>query len=232
MPENSALAYFLRCATGRNIRINSSVATTALLGYLLSLLIALIRGSAAQLLRLRLPRLLFLGSGARIVGMRHASIGAKLRLGECAKIACWSKDGIRIGNEFSLGAFSTITNGFNPFGEIGIVKIGDNVGLGEYCYICAPCDVTIGSNTISGQYLSIHPQNHIFTSIDRPIRLQGTTSVGIVIGEDCWIGAKVTILDGVTIGSGSIIAAGAVVTQSFPERSIIGGVPAKQLGTR
>jgi acetyltransferase-like isoleucine patch superfamily enzyme len=65
-----------------------------------------------------------------------------------------------------------------------------------------------------------------------PIRHQGVSRKGIKIGKNCWIGSKVTVLDGVTIGTGSIIAAGSVVTKSFPENSIIGGVPAKLLKTR
>jgi acetyltransferase-like isoleucine patch superfamily enzyme len=53
-----------------------------------------------------------------------------------------------------------------------------------------------------------------------------------VIGPNCWIGSKVTILDGVTIGEGCVIAAGSVVTKSFPDYSVIGGVPARVLRSR
>lgn len=67
---------------------------------------------------------------------------------------------------------------------------------------------------------------------DVPIREQGVTRQGIDIGSDCWIGAKVTILDGVSLGRGCVIAAGSVVTRSFPEHAIIGGVPAKLLKMR
>jgi acetyltransferase-like isoleucine patch superfamily enzyme len=68
--------------------------------------------------------------------------------------------------------------------------------------------------------------------LDEPIRLQGVTRKGIRIGNNCWIGSKVTILDGVTIGDGCILAAGTVVTKSFPANSIIGGVPAKIIKSR
>ena len=61
---------------------------------------------------------------------------------------------------------------------------------------------------------------------------EGTKSAPVVIEDDVWIGANVTILKGVTIGHGSVIAAGAVVTQSFPPYSIIGGVPARLLKQR
>ena len=54
----------------------------------------------------------------------------------------------------------------------------------------------------------------------------------VVIEDDVWCAANVTILKGVTIGRGSIVAAGAVVTQSFPPYSVIGGVPAKLLKMR
>ena len=55
---------------------------------------------------------------------------------------------------------------------------------------------------------------------------------GIKIGKNCWIGSKVTILDSVEIGSGCILAAGSVITKSFPDNSIIGGVPAKLIKMR
>jgi acetyltransferase-like isoleucine patch superfamily enzyme len=64
------------------------------------------------------------------------------------------------------------------------------------------------------------------------IRLQGVSRKGIKIGKNCWIGSKVTILDGVEIGDSCIVAAGAVVNKSFPSNSVIGGVPAKILKSR
>ena len=71
-----------------------------------------------------------------------------------------------------------------------------------------------------------------FADINTPIRLQGVTRKGIKIGNNCWIGSKVTILDGVEIGDGCVIAAGAVVQTSFPPNSVIGGVPARILKQR
>ena len=58
---------------------------------------------------------------------------------------------------------------------------------------------------------------------DEPMQDQGVTRSGIVIEDDCWLGAGCKILDGVTIRAGSVVGAGAVVTRSFPPNSIIGG---------
>ena len=87
--------------------------------------------------------------------------------------------------------------------------------------------VEIGDDTIIGSYFSCHPESHVFDNPSIPIRLQGLSRQGIRIGKGCWIGSEVTILDGVEIGDNSVVAAGAVVTKSFPENSIIGGVPAR-----
>lgn len=68
----------------------------------------------------------------------------------------------------------------------------------------------------------------MFSDIHIPIREQGVyTEGGVVIGRDCWIGAKVTILDRTRLGNGCIVTAGAVVSGIFPDNCIIGGVPAK-----
>ena len=75
--------------------------------------------------------------------------------------------------------------------------------------------------------------SHEFARLDIPINLQGAKEENpIVIGDDCWIGTRAIILPGVHIGKQSIVAAGAVVTRSFPDRSILGGVPARLLKTR
>ena len=70
-----------------------------------------------------------------------------------------------------------LSNGFNVFSSPGSLVIGDDVGIGEYAYICAVAPVTIGSDTIVGQYLSIHPQNHHFQDKSSLIRHQGTSEL-------------------------------------------------------
>jgi acetyltransferase-like isoleucine patch superfamily enzyme len=61
---------------------------------------------------------------------------------------------------------------------------------------------------------------------------QGVTQKGIVIEDDCWIAANSIILDGVTIGRGSVVAAGAVVSKSVPPYSVVAGVPARIIKSR
>ena len=65
-----------------------------------------------------------------------------------------------------------------------------------------------------------------------PIKDQGLVKSPVRIGDDVWIGTKVTVLRGTDIGSGSVVAAGAVARAAYPERSVIGGVPARVLRSR
>ena len=85
----------------------------------------------------------------------------------------------------------------------------------------------IGKNTRAGQYFSAYLENHIFTNSKSLIRHQDVTRTGIMIGENCWVGSKVTVLGGVTIGNNCVIAA--VVTGSILHDILIGGVPAVTL---
>lgn len=226
------LPLLIRRMTGRSVRINPGISGGALLDYLVEQTVACVRAVIAQLLALRSPRLAFFGAGSHVRGLRQTAFGKRLRIGRGSQVICWSSNGITIGDEVSLGENCTLMNGFNPFSSIGSITLGSNVGIGGYSYICAAASVEIGRDTIIGQYLSIHPQNHLYDDPVVPIRLQGVRSIGVKVGHDCWLGSKVTILDGVTIGDGCIVAAGAVVTKSFEPRTIIGGVPAKVLGHR
>jgi acetyltransferase-like isoleucine patch superfamily enzyme len=144
-----------------------------------------------------------------------------------------SSEGIILGNNVSIGKNTTIECS-GSIREIGIgLKVGNNVGLGTHGFFGCAGGVKIGANTIFGNFVSIHSENHKYSDLNTPTRLQGVERLGIKIGENCWIGSKVTILDGSIIENDTIIAAGSVVTKGIYEgNKIYGGVPAKVLKSR
>lgn len=161
------------------------------------------------------------------------SYGTNLNIGRRCYINALSKEGLICGNNVSMGHYTHIelTGSLRNLGR-GL-KIGNNVGLGTHgFYGSGVGGAEIGNDVIFGNYVSVHPENHNYKNLDIPIRLQGVNGQGIKIGNNCWIGAKVTILDGTIIGDNCIVAAGAVVKGEFPANSIIGGVPAKILKMR
>lgn len=145
-------------------------------------------------------------------------------------IDCYGDVGIIVGRNFKLGRNSIISVPGSYLSKGQGVVVGRNVGIGEFSYIGGEAMVEIGDNTISGQYLSIHPENHIFDK-DQLFTDSGTTKIGIKVGNNVWLGSKVTLLDGCSIGSNSIVAAGSVVKGIFPNNSIIAGVPARMIGS-
>lgn len=111
------------------------------------------------------------------------------------------------------------------------MRIGDYSGVGVKCSINGP--VTIGKDVMMGPECIIHTHRHRDDSIDIPMRLQGKAEVRpVTIEDDVWLGSRVIILPGVTIGKGCIIGAGAVVTKDIPAYSVAAGVPAKVIKTR
>ena len=109
--------------------------------------------------------------------------------------------------------------------------LGDNSGIGIDSYIGGT--VVIGSDVMMGPECKMYTVNHCCDRIDIPMNKQGVTSEKpIIIGDDVWIGVRVTILPGVNIGNHCIIAAGSVVTKNVPDYAIVGGVPAKVIKYR
>ncbi|ROH94237.1 acyltransferase [Chryseobacterium cucumeris] len=192
---------------------------------------SLIRG-LKTIFFLRNPKGMLLGKRVGFFNVSKIQWGKFLRLGNDVYISALAKQGIEFGNNVSIGAFSRIivSTSLNNIGEK--IKIGNNVGIGEFAYLGGSGGLEIGDDCIVGQYLSCHPENHNYEDPDISIRHQGVNRKGIKIGKNCWIGSKVTILDSVEIGSGCILAAGSVITKSFPDNSIIGGVPAKLIKMR
>lgn len=111
------------------------------------------------------------------------------------------------------------------------LSIGNGSGIGAFSNV--PSAVTIGENVMVGQELLIYTQNHCMERTDIPMREQGMTETRPVeIGDDVWIGSRVTILPGVKIGTGAVIGAGSVVTKNIPDYEVWGGNPAHCLKSR
>lgn len=126
---------------------------------------------------------------------------------------------------FSLGHHSVIESFSCINNAVGDVIIGKHTRIGLHNTIIGP--VTIGDHVNLAQGITVTALNHNFADTTRGIDEQGVTTKPIVIGDDVWIGANAVILPGVTIGRHAVVAAGAVVTQDVPEKSLVGGVPAK-----
>lgn len=191
------------------------------------------RGAIYQLVRLHICGILLLGRGCRIRGIRRVRVRGVVKLGAFSVVDARFSEGITLGDRFILGDYSILrASGSRHFRSPGIL-IDDNVSFGPYCNIGGGFGLHIGRDCIFGPYVSIHPETHAFSDQDVPIRRQGTRGVGINIGTNNWFAAKVTILDGALVTSGSVFAAGAVVVSGrYTDDTIYAGVPAKPLKAR
>ena len=207
-----------------------AVSSTVIRELAMQKFIAFLRGWKL-LLRAKKPSGLFLGKQVKLYNLPNIRFGKMVRLEDFVFVSALGKKPIFFGNNVRVGAFSRIiiSTTLNDLGSH--ITIGNNVGIGEFAYLGGAGGLDIGDDCIIGQYFSCHPENHVFSDPHKLIRLQGVTRRGIRIGKNCWIGAKVTILDGVTIGDNCVIAAGAVVTKNMPSNSVVGGVPAKIIKT-
>jgi len=114
----------------------------------------------------------------------------------------------------------------------GTISVGRNVYINHNSDIYGQGGVDIGNDVLIGPNTNILSVNHAFSDWKKPINTQGIVTKKVVIEDDIWICANVTILPGVTIGKGSIIGANALVAKSVKPYSIMGGVPAKLIRKR
>ena len=111
------------------------------------------------------------------------------------------------------------------------IIIGDNTAIGEYTQISAAKEVRIGNGVLTGRFVYISDNNHGTSCLAdlkmQPIKRDLYIKGPVVIEDNVWIGDKASILSGVTIGKGAIVACNAVVTKNVPPYSVVAGVPAK-----
>lgn len=131
------------------------------------------------------------------------------------------------GGQIEIGLNSTIHSGARLVAANGFIKIGEYCSVNPGCLLYGNGGLTIGNFVrIAGNSVII-PANHCFDDLSRPIFRQGELRRGIKIGDDVWLGAAVTVLDGVTIANGCVVGAGAVVTRSTQSNGVYVGNPAK-----
>jgi acetyltransferase-like isoleucine patch superfamily enzyme len=160
--------------------------------------------------RLRHPRVTFgprcdVRSGAHFTVSRHASV--------------------------RFGAGCVLDHGFT-LESSGRIEVGDRTVFGHHCTVAADRSVAIGERCLFGEMVSIRDHDHAFDDPTTSILDQGRATAPVNIGDDVWVGAKASITRGVTIGSGTVIGAHAVVTHDLPPGCVAAGVPARVVRMR
>ncbi len=114
----------------------------------------------------------------------------------------------------------------------GKLHIGHRTIFGHHCTLAARDSLIIGDDCLIAEMVSIRDHDHCFDQLDVPIREQGAVSAPIKIGRNVWLGAKVTVVKGITIGDNAIVGANAVVTKDIPANAIAVGIPARVIRMR
>lgn len=172
--------------------------------------------------------------GRRVV-VEHAyqfRSGPSLILEDDVTINALSREGVQLGRNVTIARRAILTC-TGVLAELGVgITIGDRCAVGAGSFLGGQGGIAIGRDVIMGPAVRIFSENHRFDAMDVPIRDQGTERAPVEVGDDCWIGAGATIVAGVRVGEGSVIAAGAVVTHDVPPFSVVGGVPARVIRSR
>ena len=192
-----------------------------------------IRGLFVRLRIKSAKGLLLVGKKVRIFYPNNLQVGYNTIIEDGAEINCLSQQGIKLGNRVTIGKYAIIRPSNIYGGAIGEgLTMGDNSNIGPYNYIGCSGKITIGNNVMLAPRVSIYAENHVFEHPEILIRNQGVEKKEVIIEDDCWIAANSILLAGVTIGKGSVVAAGSVVTENVPPYSIVAGVPAKWIKSR
>lgn len=165
------------------------------------------------------PRFLHFGEGSfmcdisKLIGEQFISIGKNCKFNDGIFLTVWEQIDKKRGNT--------------------VIEIGNNCNFGAYNHITAINSIKIGDNCLTGKWVTITDNSHGTTDISElqipPLNRKVTSKGKVIIGTNVWIGDKATILPGVTIGNGAVIAANSVITKDVPPMTVWGGNPAKKI---
>lgn len=149
--------------------------------------------------------LIFIGKRSKLRMKKKIKIGKGVNIGSDVVIDALSKEGVTIGNN---------------------VRIGDN------CFFGCAGGISIWNDVIMGQNVRFHSENHNYNDSSTQIRMQGVSHKGIKVGNNCWIGSGVVILDGVSIGDGCVIGANTLVNKDISNKYVAVGSPVRLIKKR
>jgi acetyltransferase-like isoleucine patch superfamily enzyme len=216
----------------QSYRIDAAVSSGALVRFSLRRLIMSLRGVALVSRTGHWVYPVFVGRGVVVTDAPYLRLSPGVTIGDYCRLDCLGRAGIFLGPGTTLrrGVHIEVTSNLKNL-AYGC-KIGSRVGLSEGTFVGAKGPVRIGDDTDIGPGCKIIAENHSFDDISRPIREQPLSREGISIGGDCWLGANVVVLDGCSIGSGTVVAAGSVVTHDVEPDVVVAGTPAKTVRSR
>lgn len=163
---------------------------------------ALVRWLVVKLVfsRIKIKKLSYLGKGIKLITSQHGSIfiNGKIRI----------KDYVELQSE-------------------GKLIIGDGCGINSFSRIIAFERIVIGDKVSLAQFVSILDHDHSYSMLNGNLDLKKFITSPIEIGNNVWIGDKVTITKGVKIGDNVVIGANSVVTKDIPSNTLAAGIPAR-----
>lgn len=186
---------------------------------------AYLRGLAWQILRLRRPQKLFLGSGTQFVSAWNLRFEGRVAIGAHSYIETSAEEPVVFCDGVTLreNAWIQCRSGMNARGA-GL-RLEERVYIGPNAVIGVGGKIIIGARTQIGAGVSFAAESHELHK--GSFTTGATTRQGITVGPNCWFGNNVTVLDGVDIGEGSVVGAGAIVTKSLPAGCVAVGAPAR-----
>jgi acetyltransferase-like isoleucine patch superfamily enzyme len=169
----------------------------------------------------------FIERNVRLSVPRRIFLGDHVMLGEgCLLDANTPQGRIELQDNVWLSQGSYVVSGR------GEVVIGPMSHIGHRCLMYGTRGIHIGRDVLLANDVQLICGNHTFAHRDTPIRAQPVAGAPIIIEDDVWLGASVIVLGGTTVGKGSVVGAGAIVTRSLPPYSIASGIPAQVVGVR
>ena len=184
--------------------------------------VKVIRGCFKRLFLKEARGMLLIGKSVQITHGKHIRCGKNVKFEDFSEIHGLCSDGLNFGDYVTISRGVMIRPSSYYGGDYGIgLTMGEHSSIGPYGYVGCSGRITIGKNVMFGPKCSLFAENHVFPDTESSIKSQGVQQKGITIEDDCWIGSNVTILDGVTIGKGSVVGAVTLVTKDIPAGSVV-----------
>ena len=181
-----------------------------------------LRGCYRRLFLKECHGLFLVGRHVHISHGKHIYCGKNVKFEDYSEIHGLCSEGLIFGDNVTISRGVMIRPSSYYGGDCGKgLVVGNNSSFGPYCFVGCSGKIVIGSNVMFGPKCSLFAENHVFTDTTQTIKSQGVKQKGITVEDDCWIGSNTIILDGVTIGKGSVIGAGTLVTKDVPPGSVI-----------